>query len=167
MMVLTWWAVGTWGATALGGLAMAGLFLRHHGLRQSERDAIGPLRVFPHVGAAVAGYGCWVAYAVTKHVDLAWAGMSLIALAFLIAGTFMVTRDQHRRAELALARPPIAGGAGVATAETPAGSTPATPAAGTPAIPAEKFIPIWLAGAHGLLGSVTLVLVLLQRAGVH
>ncbi|MGH2913565.1 MAG: hypothetical protein ACRDMX_01115 [Solirubrobacteraceae bacterium] len=157
-MVLTWWAVGTWGATALGGLTMAALFVRHHGMRQSERDAIGPLRVFPHVIAAVAGYGLWVAYAVTDTDALGWAGMCLIAIAFLIAGTFMLTRDQHRRAELTRAAPAIAGGA--------AGAPAAPPSVGAAAIPAEKFIPIWLAGAHGLLGAATLVLVLLQRAGV-
>jgi hypothetical protein len=35
---------------------MAFLFLRHHGMAQSEREAIGPLRVFPHVGLAVVGF---------------------------------------------------------------------------------------------------------------
>jgi hypothetical protein len=159
--MLTWWAVGTWAATAVGGLAMAGLFLRHRGMAQSEREAIGPLRVLPHIGFAVTGFGLWLAYAITDTDALGWAGMSALAIAFLIAGTFLLTRDQHRREDLARAQgrtvAPIAGAA------TDAAPT-AVPARA--AIPAEHFIPIWLAGAHGLLGGATLVLVLVERAGV-
>jgi len=157
-VALTWWAVGTWGATALGGLLMAALFLRHGGMAQSERTAIGPLRVFPHVGAAVVGYGLWVAYAVSDVDTLAWIGMALIGLAFLIAGTFMITRDQHRRVELAFLQ---------SATGSPASSSGAASAAGArPTATAEHYIPIWLAGAHGLLGAATLLLVLLERAGV-
>lgn len=150
-MALTWAAVGTWGATALGGMVMAVLFLAHHGMGQSERRAIGPLRVLPHVGLAVAGYGLWVAYAVTGRDALAWAATAAIGAAFLIAGTFMLTRDQQRREDLALSR--------VAAVGSPA-------AAGRGAIQAERYIPIWLAGGHGLVGAGTLMLVLLERAGV-
>jgi hypothetical protein len=163
--MLTWWAVGTWGATAVGGVLMAGVFLRHRGMQQSEREAIGPLRVLPHIGFAVAGFVLWVAYAASDTDVLGWVAMALLAVAFLIAGTFLLTREQHRRAELARAQgrtlPPLAGGAvhtatAAGTAEAPA----------TAAIPAEHFIPIWLASGHGLLGGATLVLVLLERAGV-
>ncbi len=166
--MLTWWAVGTWAAAAVGGLAMAALFLRHRGMAQSEREAIGPLRVLPHVGFAVAGFGLWVAYAVTETDDLGWAAMASLAVAFFIAGTFLLTRDQHRRIELARAREralapertvsPIAG----AAVDPPLATAPAAP----PAIPAEHYIPIWLASGHGLLGGATLILVLLERAGV-
>jgi hypothetical protein len=163
--MLTWWAVGTWGATAVGGLAMAAVFLTHDGLAQSEREAIGPRRVLPHIGFAVVGFGLWVAYAITGTDALGWAGMACLAVAFAIAGTFLITRDQHRRADLARLRarpagPPIAG-AGV-----DAQATTTAPAGRRPAIPAERFIPIWMASAHGLLGGGTLVLVLLERAGV-
>jgi hypothetical protein len=158
--MLTWWAVGTWAATAVGGLGMAALFLRHRGMEQSEREAIGPLRVLPHIGFAVAGFALWLAYAITDTDDLGWAAMAALAVAFLIAGTFLLTRDQHRREDLARAQgravAPIAG----AATDTPA------PVAPQRAIPAEHFIPIWLAGGHGLLGGATLVLVLLERAGV-
>jgi hypothetical protein len=158
--MLTWWAVGTWGVTAVGGLGMGAVFLTHDGMAQSEREAIGPRRVLPHIGFAVVGFGLWVAYAVTDTDALGWAGMACLAVAFAIAGTFLITRDQHRRADLARMQarsvsPPIAGGA-VDTA----------PPAAQPAIPAERFIPIWMASAHGLLGGATLVLVLLERAGV-
>ena len=159
--MLTWWAVGTWGVTAVGGLAMAAVFLTHDGMAQSEREAIGPRRVLPHIGFAVVGFGLWVAYAVSDTDALGWAGMACLAVAFAIAGTFLITRDQHRRADLARLRarpvsPPIAGGA----VDTGAAPTERQ------AIPAERFIPIWMAGAHGLLGGATLVLVLLERAGV-
>lgn len=158
--MLTWWAVGTWGATAVGGLAMAAVFLTHHGMAQSEREAIGPRRVLPHIGFAVVGFGLWVAYAVTETDALGWAAMACLAVAFAIAGTFLITRDMHRRADLARMRarpasPPVAG----AAVDIPA-------AVARPAIPAEHFIPIWMASAHGLLGGGTLVLVLLDRAGV-
>jgi hypothetical protein len=154
-MMITWWAVGTWAATAVGGLGLAALFLKHGGMRQSERNAIGPLRVFPHVAFAVAGFGLWVAYAVTDNDDTAWGAVAAIGAAFLIAGTFLLTRDQHRRRELARAQAPAAGVAGGA------------PAAGArEAIPAEAYIPIWLASAHGLLGGATLVLVCLVQAGL-
>src|SRR5690242_2476162 len=114
--MLTWWAVGTWGATALGGLAMAAVFLTHDGMAQSEREAIGPRRVLPHIGFAVVGFGLWVAYAVTETDALGWAAMACLLVAFAIAGTFLITRDQHRRADLARMRgrpasAPIAGGA--------------------------------------------------------
>jgi hypothetical protein len=136
---------------------MAAVFLGRGGMAQSEREAIGPRRVLPHVSFAVVGFGLWVAYAITDTEDLGWAAMSALAVAFLIAGTFLLTRDQHRRAELARRQgrmAPIAGGAVDA------------PSAARVAIPAEHFIPIWLASAHGLLGGATLVLVLLERAGV-
>ncbi|HJQ51292.1 MAG TPA: hypothetical protein VJ838_12335 [Gaiellaceae bacterium] len=71
-----------------------------HGLAQSERDAIGPLRVLPHVGFAVAGFGLWLAYAITDNDATAWAAVAAIGAAFLLAGTFLITRDQHRRADL-------------------------------------------------------------------
>lgn len=170
--MLTWWAVGTWGVTAAGGLGMAALFLGHRGMAQSERDAIGPLRVLPHVGFAVAGFGLWVAYAVTDKDDLGWAGMAALGVAFLIAGTFLLTRDQHRRAELAQRRALAAGGMGGAGAVAAGGMAgagavePGGMSTAQPAIPAEHFIPIWLASVHGLLGGATLVLVLLERAGV-
>jgi hypothetical protein len=139
---------------------MAAVFLTHDGMAQPEREAIGPLRVLPHIGFAVAGFGLWVAYAVTDTDALGWAGMACLAVAFAIAGTFLITRDQHRRADLARMQarpvsPPIAG----AAIDTPAPVV-------RQAIPAEHFIPIWLASAHGLLGGGTLVLVLLERAGV-
>lgn len=158
--MLTWWIVGTWGAAAVGGLAMGALFLTHDGMAQSEREAIGPRRVLPHIGFAVVGFGLWVAYAITNTDALGWAAMACLVVAFAIAGTFLITRDQHRRADLARMRarsasPPIAG----AALDTPVTAT-------RPAIPAENFIPIWMAGAHGLLGGGTLVLVLLERAGV-
>jgi hypothetical protein len=161
--MLTWWAVGTWGATAGGGLVMAVIFLRRHGLSQSEREAIGPLRVLPHVGFAVAGFGLWLAYAITDNDATAWAAVAAIGAAFLLAGTFLLTRDQHRRAELRRLEAPggEAGAAGtgvMATAPETAGRRVR--------IPAEHYIPIWLASGHGLLGAATLLLVLLERAGV-
>src|SRR5918911_887663 len=157
--MLTWWAVGTWAATAVGGLGMAFLFLRHHGMAQSKREAIGPLRVFPHVGFAVAGFVFWIIYAITDNDVTGWVAVAGIGAAFLIAGTFLLTRDQHRRRELAraeLATRDAAAGSGAGTAVTGARNR----------IPAEAFIPITLASAHGLLGGATLVLVLLERAGV-
>jgi hypothetical protein len=160
--MLTWWAAGTWAVTAAGGLVMAVIFLTHHGLSQSERVAIGPLRVLPHVGFAVAGFGLWLAYAITDNDDTAWAAVAAIGAAFLIAGTFLLTREQHRRADLrrleASATEPGATGSGVSAA-APEGCKRV-------GIPAEHYIPIWLASGHGLLGAATLLLVLLERAGV-
>ncbi|HET7567374.1 MAG TPA: hypothetical protein VFJ91_05240 [Gaiellaceae bacterium] len=147
--MLTWWAVGIWAVAAGGGLTMAALFLRHEGMRQSEREAIGPLRVFPHVGLAAAGLVLWIVYAVSDSEVAAWVATALIGGAFAIAGTFLLTRDQHRRRELARLREPAAGVAGAAVAP-----------------PAEAYIPIWLASVHGLLGAAALILVLLERAGV-
>jgi hypothetical protein len=135
---------------------MAFLFLRHHGMAQSERDAIGPLRVIPHVGLAVIGFVFWVIYAITDNDTTGWVAVAGIGGAFLIAGTFLLTRDQHRRVELA---PAQTGAAAGVRADRPA-------SASEKRIPAEAFIPIWLASAHGLLGAGTLVLVLLDRAGV-
>jgi hypothetical protein len=161
--VLTWWAVGTWAATAAAGLVMAAIFLTRHGLSQSEREAIGPLRVLPHVGFAVAGFGLWLAYAITDNDATAWAAVAAIGAAFLLAGTFLITRDQHRRADLRRLE-----GAAVDPRATGSRVTTAAPEAATSErrIPAEHYIPIWLASGHGLLGAATLLLVLLERAGV-
>jgi hypothetical protein len=133
---------------------MAALFLRHQGMSQSEREAIGPLRVFPHVGFAVAGFVLWIVYAITDSEITAWLAVAAIGAAFLIAGTFLITRDQHRRRELARLH-----GAGAAAGVE-------TEAPGPRRVPAESYIPIWLASGHGLLGAATLILVLLERAGV-
>lgn len=153
---------------------MAAIFLSNRGMAQSEREAIGPRRVLPHVGFAVLGFGFWVAYAITEADALGWVAMAALAVAFFIAGTFLLTRDQHRRADLARARAaslgPIAGGAGSAT--EPGAAVPARPRSPSErgsqqrTVPAEYFIPIPVASLHGLLGGATLVLVLLERAGV-
>jgi hypothetical protein len=156
--MLTWWAVGTWAATAAGGLIMAALFLRHHGLAQSERSAIGPLRVFPHVGLAVAGFVLWIIYAITDVDVLGWLAVVGIGGAFLIAGTFLLTRDQHRLRELERLRAGPGAAAGIRADTAPAGYETR--------VPAEAHIPIVLASLHGLLGAGTLVLVLLVQAGV-
>jgi len=157
--MLVWPAVGVWGAAALGGLTMAAIFLRHNGMAQSERTAIGPLRVFPHVGLAVVGFALWLTYAITDNDATAWGATAAIGATFLIAGTFLLTRDQHRRADLARIRDPEA-------LRVPAAPGAASMNGGAPVIAAERFIPIWLASAHGLLGAATLILVLLERAGV-
>jgi hypothetical protein len=157
--MLVWPAVGVWGAAALGGLTMAAIFWRHNGMAQSERTAIGPLRVFPHVGLAVIGFAFWVAYAVTDNDVTAWVATAAIGAAFLIAGTFLLTRDQHRRADLARIADPEA-------VRVPAGLQPGSVDGGLPGVAAERFIPIWLASAHGLLGAAALILVLLDRSGV-
>jgi hypothetical protein len=134
---------------------MAWMFLRHNGMSQSEREGIGPLRVFPHVGFAVVGFVLWIIYAITDNDLTAWLAVVGIGGAFLIAGTFLITRDQHRRRELA---------------RIEAGSSAAAGVTGDPSggrrVPAESYIPIWLASGHGLLGAATLLLVLLERAGV-
>jgi hypothetical protein len=125
-------------------------------MAQSEREAIGPLRVFPHVGLAVVGFVLWVIYAITDSEVAAWLAVVGIGGAFLVAGTFLLTREQHRLRELARLRPSPAGAAGA----------PAVEAHMHVRVPAETYIPIWLASGHGLLGGATLVLVLLERAGV-
>jgi hypothetical protein len=127
---------------------MAAIFLRHRGMTQSEREAIGPMRVFPHVGFAVVGFALWLTYAITDNDATGWAATAAIGAAFLIAGTFLLTRDQHRMAQLG----PLHSSDVAARAPSP--------------VAAEQYIPIVLASAHGLLGSATLVLVLLERAGV-
>jgi hypothetical protein len=160
--VLTWWAVGTWAATAAGGLVMAAIFLRRQGLAQSEREAIGPLRVLPHVGFAVVGFGLWLAYAVTDSDGAAWGAVAAIGAAFLIAGTFLLTREQHRRADLRR----LEGAHPGATSASGAGARAPEATETRRRIPAEHYIPIWLASGHGLLGAATLLLVLLERAGV-
>jgi hypothetical protein len=118
---------------------------------------IGPLRVFPHVGFAVVGFVLWIIYAISDNDASGWAATAAIGAAFLIAGTFLLTRDQHRRRELSRMQ---GAGAAAGIGTDPRATAPVT------AIPAESFIPIWLASAHGLLGAATLILVLLERAGV-
>ena len=157
--MLVWPAVGVWGAAALGGLTMAAIFWRHNGMAQSERVAIGPLRVFPHVGLAVVGFAFWLAYAITDNDATAWVATAAIGGAFLIAGTFLLTRDQHRRADLARM-------GDLEAVRVPVGAEPGSVSGAPPVVAAERFIPIWLASAHGLLGAAALILVLLDRAGI-
>ena len=150
MPLLTSWNVGP---AAGGGLAMAALFPCHDGMRRSEQMRWSPA-AFSHVGAAVVGFVLWVIYAVTDNDGFGWAAAVAICVAFLIAGTFLLTRDQHRQRELDRLRGHAAA-AGIGT-DTPSAT----------AIPAESYIPVVLASGHGLLGAGTLILVLLQMAGV-
>ena len=121
---------------------MAGLFLRHNGMSQSERDGIGPLRVFPHVGFVVVGFVLWIIYVIDDSSTLAWIAFAALLVVALLGFTMFAIWLQRRRSRGAVTE------------------------AVTPTPPAEQHFPVAVVGLHGLLAATTLVLVLLAAIGV-
>lgn len=145
-------ALVTWVITALGGFFLLVSWLSRGGMRQQRSGESGfraPL-ILGHPLLAAIGLVVWIIYMATDSDALTWVAL-VILLIVAVLGFTMFARW------LAARRSPAA----ATTAPTP-GATEATSATA----PAERHLPVAVVLLHGLLGAVTLVLVLLTALGM-
>jgi hypothetical protein len=137
--------LGTWVATAGGGLAMLGLWLRHGGLAQRTQPGrrIRPPLVFSHMGLAATALVVWIVYLAADKDAFAWIAFGLLVPVALLGFTMLALWLQRRQR---------------------AAATPLAPGDG--AQPAEQSFPVPIVVLHGLRAVATAVLVLFTAAGV-
>jgi len=89
-----WAALIAWLATALGGLTLFVLWIRHGGLRQVE--GIPARRLLSHLAIAIVGLCLWVAYLVSDKTELAWAAVVLLVAVALLGLWMFMTSSRGR-----------------------------------------------------------------------
>jgi manganese efflux pump family protein len=171
-------ALASWIVTAAAGLyLLAGWLTRTRSGRLRIRPAGPPPAVIGcHAGLGLAGLGIWIAYMATAELALGWIA---VGTTFLLAGLGMATLltavpDAQRSGPLtanttataAAAR--AATEANPATARTAAASTTtastATTATASPR-PSGARPPVLVIALHGVLATITILLVLLAVIG--
>ena len=136
-------ALITWVITAGLGSYMVATWRKHGGLRGDlQTTHLPPVRVFAHLGLAVAGLVVWIAFVATDRTVLAWIAVAdLIVVAVL--GGVMVRRWTID------GRSAMSGGTSATLGDL-----------------AEQHIARPPVVAHGIFATSTLVLVILAAAGV-
>jgi hypothetical protein len=155
---MKWAALITWVATAGGGFAMLGLWLKHGGLTQRTLPGqrIRPPLIFGHLALAATGLVIWIIYLAADKDALAWIALGVLAPVALLGFTMLAIWVQRRQGAAGTVGEP-------ATAVAAAGGG----TAGTGGVePAEQRFPVPIVVLHGLLAVATVVLVLLTAAGV-
>lgn len=142
-------ALMTWSGAVLLGLYMLTVWL-------IENDATGrgaapsqlpsPV-VFTHLALALTGLATWGLYLLTDREQLAWVAVGLLSVIVLL-GLLMFTRwiPVHRGPDESYAHPAYAGHAAD--------------------LPAEGNFPVAVVACHGVLATITYILVLLTALGV-
>lgn len=148
-------ALITWLATALGGLAMLGMWISRGGARGSTRLP-APV-VFGHVALAAIGLVLWIIYLFTDTPALAWIAFVLL-LPVALMGFGMLARwiPEYRARAATPAQRAAVGRSGAASSAGHAES----------AAPAERAFPVPVVVGHGLFAVATVILALLSAAGV-
>jgi hypothetical protein len=168
-------ALTSWIVTAAAGLYLfAGWLTRTRSGRRRFRAAGPPPAVIGgHAGLGLAGLGVWIAFMATAEQALGWIA---VGTTFLIAGLGMATLltampDPQRSGPLAdstmatSTATAIAMTASTATTSTATASTAATSTATESArIPAARP-PVLVIALHGVLATITILLVLLAVIG--
>ena len=156
-MTLSLVALITWLATAGAGLYLLSVWLIEYD-REFQTTAATRLPV-PVIGThallAISGLVVWSAYLLLDEVVLAWTAVIIlvcvatlgVTMAVRWMGTYRAARQRSRAAALST---------------VPA----AAPAPVTAALPPERNFPVPVVIGHGLLASVTIVLVLLTALRV-
>ena len=139
-------ALITWLITAGFGSFMLARWIGHGGLRRAGGGAthFPPVRVFSHLGLAVAGLVVWIAYLVTDSSILAWIAVADLVLVALLGGLLVNQWTKDGRAAMAAGRRSDAGQVDLA----------------------EQHIPRPPVILHGVFAVSTLVLVLLSALGL-
>jgi hypothetical protein len=150
-------ALITWLATAGAGLYLLSVWLIEYDREyQATAETRLPIPVLgTHALLAVSGIVVWSAYLLLDNDVLAWTAVIIlvcvatlgVTMAARWMGTYRATRQRSRAAALTTA---------------PAGAAAAVPAA----VPPERNFPVPVVIGHGLLASVTIVLVLLTALRV-
>jgi hypothetical protein len=133
-------ALIAWVVTALGGFVLLGRWIQGGGLRQQQSGASrlpAPV-VFGHFLLAAVGLVLWIVYVATDSDALAWVAVCLLVVIALLGFVLFARWIPVRRAA------------------SPSGVE----------VPAEKHLPVPVVGAHGVLAVATLVLVVLNAAGI-
>lgn len=126
-------ALVLWVMTAVGGLAMAGIWLANRGPAQHADglSRISPTRLGTHFGLAATGLAVWIGYVATDNVALGWTAFALL---------------------------PVVGGIGVLMFMTWLAGRGAVV---TKVTPAEQKIPPLVVAAHGLFAAATVAAALI------
>lgn len=131
---MKWAALVAWLLTAGGGSILLLTWSRHGGT--SQREGIGPVRLFSHAGLAVVGFGLWIAFIATDTSWLAWTAVAALAIVsaigLLIFAGWLRGRNRAQHTEL----------------------------------PAEAAFPFPVVMAHGGLALLTVVMSILAAAGI-
>lgn len=130
-------ALVAWIVTALGGFVLLGIWLRQRASAGAGASRIGPGVITSHFLLAAVGLVLWIVVVATDAAALPWVALALLVVVAVL-GFVMVTRwwSDRSRAQDGASAPP------------------------------EQHFPVAAVVGHGLLGAVTLVLVLLVAAGV-
>ncbi|OLZ65397.1 hypothetical protein AV521_32505 [Streptomyces sp. IMTB 2501] len=136
-------ALVAWVVTAVGGFVLLARWISRGGLRQQQTKTThfpAPL-VFGHFLLAAAGLVVWIVYLAADRAAVAWAAFGILVAVALLGFTMFARWVAVQRT-----------------------AVPAT--AGEETTPAERHLPVPVVAAHGLLGTATLVLVLLAALRV-
>jgi hypothetical protein len=125
-------ALALWIVTAVGGLAMAGIWLINRGPVQHAAglSRISPMRLGSHFGVAGAGLLLWIGYIATDTRALGWVAFALLPIVAVLGVLMFMTW--------------LAGRGAVITTD----------------VPAEQKIPPVVVAAHGLFALATVIAVL-------
>jgi small-conductance mechanosensitive channel len=144
-------ALVTWVITALGGLFLLVTWLSRSGMRQQRSGESGfraPL-ILGHPLLAAIGLVVWIIYLATDSDALTWVALVILLIVALLGFTMFARWLAARR-----------------SAPAAATSTPGAAHGGDATAPAERHLPVAVVLVHGLLGAITLVLVLLAALGM-
>ena len=94
---MQWAALTAWLMTALGGLTLGYIWLRHGGLQQKE--GIRPGRLAAHLAVAVGGLVLWAVYIWGKNETVAWVAVGMLGAVTAIGFTMLTIslRGRTRR----------------------------------------------------------------------
>jgi hypothetical protein len=172
-------ALVAWLVTATAGSYLLAGWLRHGGLRRgllqrgpggSRTSGMPPVIILGHFGVAVTGLGLWIAFMASDLTALAWTAAALLlptaGLGMATLVTALPEPAESASAGLGSAGLGSAGpdSAGSDSAGSDAGRL-ATRIAAT-AAPAKVRLPVTVIALHGVLATVTMLLVLLAAIGV-
>jgi hypothetical protein len=141
-------ALITWLATALGGLVLLGTWLTRGGVRQAQTGTsrFPPGLIFGHFLLAAVGLVLWIVFlASDESSGLAWTAFVILVVVALLGFAMFARWLAGRRATVAGAQPS---------------------AVGDSTAPAEQHFPVPVVVVHGLVGAVTLVLVLIAALSI-
>jgi manganese efflux pump family protein len=141
-------ALVTWLLAAAGGFVLLGTWLAKGGPAQARtgESRLPPAVLFGHFLLAAAGLVLWIVYLVSdESAGLAWTAFVILIVVALLGFTMFARWLAGRRSAAARLGTGTTGTTGTAVA----------------AVAAEQRFPVAVVLIHGLVGAVTLVLVLI------